>query len=289
MKVAVLGLGIMGGSIAANIVRAGHSLAVWNRTKTKAQSLLDTGARWAETPKAAAQGADVVISVVADDEAARAAWLGPEGALGGMTAEAIAIECATISLDWAREWHLAATARGVRALDAPLGGSKGAAANAQLSLFVGGSPEALAAAAPVVEAFSAQRLHLGGATAGVIYKLINNLMAAIQLAGLSEGVALAEQAGLNMEAVGKAIANGATASPFVKTKLPQVLSGDFDDVHFALRWMDKDLKYALQLAKELGVPVPAAGAVREGFRRAVIADLGEKDFSAYVDLVRRAS
>jgi 3-hydroxyisobutyrate dehydrogenase len=288
MKVAVLGLGIMGGSIAANVIKAGHALAVWNRTKTKAQTLLDAGARWADTPKAAANNADVVISVVADNDASRAAWLGPDGALGGMTAEAIAIECATISLDWARGWHLAAAARGVRALDAPLGGSKMAAANAQLSLFVGGSPEALAAAAPAIEAFSIQRLHLGGATAGVIYKLINNLMAAIQLAGLSEGVTLAERAGLNLEAFGQGVANGATASPFVKIKLPQVLSGDFDDVHFALRWMDKDLKYALQLAKELGVAAPTATAVREGFKRAVLADLGEKDFSAYVDLIRRA-
>jgi 3-hydroxyisobutyrate dehydrogenase len=289
MNVTVLGLGIMGGSIAKNVVLGGHQLTVWNRTQAKAQALLDTGARWAETPRAAAQGADVVISVVADDEASRAAWRGPDGALGGMQPEAIAIECATISLDWAREWHLAAAARGVRALDAPLGGSKVAAANAQLSLFVGGSPEALATAGPVVEAFSAHQLHLGGATAGVIYKLINNLMAAIQLAGLSEGVALAERAGLNLEAFGTAIANGATASPFVKIKLPQVLSGDFDDVHFALRWMDKDLKYALQLAKELDVPVPTTSAVRDGFRRAMLADLGEKDFSAYVDLVRRAS
>src|SRR5688500_13449690 len=126
-KLAVLGLGIMGTGIAANLLKAGHGLAVYNRTAARAQPLADLGARVAATPAEAAEGAEVVLSVVGDDEASRAVWLGEQGALGGMVSGAIVVECSTLSVAWIRELQQQAAARDLRLVDAPLGGSKPAA------------------------------------------------------------------------------------------------------------------------------------------------------------------
>lgn len=285
-NVSLLGLGIMGSGIAHNILKAGFPLTVYNRTKDKAAAILAAGAQWADSPAAAAEHADVIISVVSDDDASHAVWLGDHGALPALRSSAVAIECGTLSLDWMRQLHAYARDYNVAMIDAPLGGSKPAAEGGTLTLFIGADKAALELARPVLSAFATTLMHFGPPTSGAIYKLINNLQGALHLLALGEGVALAERASLNMQIVAQALANGAVASPLVKGKAQNVIDRSHDDVNFALRWMHKDLTYALRAADELGVPMPMVAAARELFRMALQQGKGELDFSAATEVVR---
>ncbi len=279
----MLGLGIMGGGAAHNILKNKFDLTVWNRTRSKADALLAQGARWADTPRAAAADADVVISFVADDDAGTRTWLGADGALAGMKQNAIAIECGTMSLDQIRLLHSEATACGLRFIDAPVTGSKVAAANGQLVLLVGADAAALAEVRPVLESFSSSIVHFGPTGSGALYKLINNMVAASHLVALAEGLRLAQQGGLDMQMVGQAVPNGPFASRIVLMKLPNALSHDHSDVHFELQWMLKDINYALKAAGELNVAMPMIGLTQKHFEQAATHGMAHFDTSAVVD------
>ena len=285
-NVSLLGLGIMGAGIARNILKAGFPLTVYNRTKDKATPLLDAGAQWANSPAAAAEHADVIISVVSDDEASHAIWLGDHGALPALQSSAVAVECGTLSLDWVRQLHVYARDSNVALIDAPLGGSKPVAEAGTLTLFVGADDAALEIARPVLAAFATNIMHFGPPTSGAMFKLINNLQVALHLLGLGEGIALAERAGLNMPTVTQALTNGSLASAIVKGKAQNVINRTHEDVNFALRWMHKDLTYALHAADELGVPMPMVAAAREVFRMAMQRGLADLDFAAASEVVR---
>ena len=284
--VTVLGLGIMGSGIAHNILKAGYPLTVYNRTKEKATPLIDLGAQWADSPAQAAQNADIVISVVGDDEASRSMWLGETGAFATLRPHTVAVECSTLSIEWIRNWHALAHERSVKSLDAPLAGSKLAAEAGTLTLFVGADADVLAKTRPVLSAFATNIIHFGPPASGSIYKLINNLQGAIHLLALSEGVALAERAGLNMDVVLEALNSGVAASPMVKGKAARVIDRDYDEVHFALRWMHKDLTYALRAADELGVPMPLVAEAREVYHVAMLMGLSDSDIAAVAEVVR---
>ncbi len=285
-SVALLGLGTMGSGIAQNLARRGFRLHVYNRTREKAQPVLALGAHWADSPRAAAAQAEVVLSVVGDDTASRAVWLGPEGALAGARPGAVIVECSTLSLDWIRELNGLAQERSLRCVDAPLAGSKLAAEGGTLTLLVGAEPAVLESIRPVLQAFSSSVIHFGPPGSGATYKLINNMMAAVLLAALGEGIALAEKAGLNMETVTQAVSTGAVSSPIVKGKVQNVVARNFGEAHFALRWMHKDLTYALRAADALGVPLPAAAAAHEVYRMALQKGLADVDWSAVTEVVR---
>ena len=257
-RVSLLGLGLMGAGLARNLLRAGFPLTVYNRSPEKAQPVLDQGARWAPSPRAAAENG------------------------------ALAIECSTLSLEWVQEWYAQVWARGLQAVDAPLFGSKGAAADGSVAVYVGAEPAAFEAALPVLRAFAGAVTRLGPPTAGTVYKLINNMMSGVHLAVLGEAVALAERAGLDMPAVRAAISVGSASSPMVKGRQPMVAGRQYTDVHFALRWMHKDLNYALRLGEEFEVPLPTASAARDMFRLALLRGLGDLDAAAEAELVRGA-
>jgi 3-hydroxyisobutyrate dehydrogenase-like beta-hydroxyacid dehydrogenase len=235
---------------------------------------IEAGAQWADSPALAAQQAEVVISMVGDDIASRAMWLGPDGAFATMLPHAIAVECSTLSLDWIREWHAAAATQHVKSIESPVAGSKLAAESGTLTLLVGGETDVLARVRPVLAAFSNNLVHFGPPTSGTLYKLINNLQGAIHLLALSEGIVLAERAGLNMGAVLEAVMSGAASSPMVKGKAARVIDRDYEDVHFTIRWMYKDLTYALRAADELGVPAPLVAAARS-YKMALQLELGD--------------
>jgi 3-hydroxyisobutyrate dehydrogenase len=285
--VTLLGLGIMGSGIAHCILKAGYPLTVYNRTHEKATSLIEAGAQWADTPALAAQHAEVVISMVGDDAASRAMWLGADGAFATMPTHAIAVECSTLSLDWIREWHAEAQQHAVKSIESPVGGSKLAAESGTLTLMVGGEAETLAKARPVLAAFSNNIIHFGPATTGTLYKLINNLQGAIHLLALSEGLVMAERAGLKMDAVLEAVLVGAASSPMVKGKAARVIDRDYEDVHFTIKWMYKDLTYALRAADELNVPAPLIAAAREVYKMAMQWGLGDLDIAAISEVIRR--
>jgi 3-hydroxyisobutyrate dehydrogenase len=294
-QVALLGTGIMGGGMAHNLLKAGFPLAVYNRTRAKAQPLAALGARVADTPRAAAEGADVIVVMVGDDAASRAVWLGgssagagpSDGALAGAKDGALLVDCSTLSLAWVRELAALAAARGLAFLDAPVTGSKDAAAAGELKLMVGGDAAALERARPVLKAVSQRIDHFGPTGAGAVIKLVNNLMGAVQVAVLAEGLALAEHAGLNMDQVVPFLINAAPGIPIVKGKAARIAARDYDDTQFALRWMHKDTSYAMQAANEYGVPMPTLAAAREVYQAAKALGYGDKDFAAVAEAIQQ--
>jgi 3-hydroxyisobutyrate dehydrogenase len=291
-QIAVLGLGIMGGGIARNLLKAGYPVTVYNRTREKAQPIVEAGATWADTPAVAAAQADIVISVVGDDAASRGIWLGeggvPQaaGALAAMRPGAVALECTTLSMGWVRELAGLAQARGARFVDAPMAGSKLAAAGGQLTLYVGAAPALFDEIRPVLAAFAATIVHFGPTGSGAMYKLINNMVAATHVTALAEAIGMAEKAGLDMDTVLKTITSGAVASPIVKMKAQAIVARDHTDTHFALRWMHKDLTYAQRAADELGVPIPTGALAHELLRMAMQKGWADQDFTVVAEIVR---
>ena len=286
-KVALLGLGIMGSGMASNLLKSGFALTVYNRTRERAEPFAAQGATVADTPRQAAQGADVVIAMVGDDDASRAVWLGDDGALAGVKAGATLIECSTLTPEWVRELAMQAVAKGCKFLDSPVTGSKAAAANGQLTLLVGGDAETLEAVRPVLEAVSSRIAHIGPTGAGATYKLINNMMAAVHIAALGEGLALAERAGLDIEALVPIINDSAINSLVVKGKLPRMVAHNYDDTDFALKWMHKDVRYALGLGSTFDVPLKTVQAAFDVIQAAREKGYDDMDFAATAEGVRK--
>ena len=281
-RVAILGLGIMGGGMAANWLAKGFEVSVWNRTRAKAEALAGKGAKIAATPREAATGADFIFSMVADDAASRSVWLGADGALAGAKSGAIGVESSTLTPDWIRELARQAQAKGVGFLDAPVGGSRAAAANGELRFFVGGDPQTFEAARPALAAVGAKMDLLGPVGAGATWKLINNQLAAGQIAALAEALAVAKKAGFRDEQISELILGGAPASPIVKLKLPRMLAQDFEPTDFALHLMLKDARYATALAEALGAPADMIASAAKAFARADAKGLGDKDIAAVI-------
>src|ERR1700691_2779705 len=197
--VAFIGLGRMGHGMAGRYLDAGFALAVWNRSKAKAEDLIARGARWATSPADAAVGADAVVTMVADDAASRAVWLGKNGVAATAKARTLAIECYTGSYRHASGSARELRRRGLIYIDSPVTGLPDAAAGGKLTMLVGAEPADLDAARPYLAPLSTTIRHFGAVGSGTVYKLINNLMGAIQIAGVAEGLAIAEQAGLDMK------------------------------------------------------------------------------------------
>lgn len=286
-RVAFIGLGRMGHGMAGRYLDAGFTVAVWNRSKAKAEDLIARGARWSTSPEDAAIDADAVVSMVADDEASRAVWLGKDGAAATMKAGTLAIECSTVShahaLRLSRELH----ARSLIYLDCPVTGLPDAAASGKLTLLVGANAADLELARPFLAPLSTTIRHFGEVGTGTVYKLINNLMGAIQIAGIAEGLAIAEQAGLDMKLVLEAIASGVVASPTVLRHSPRMAARDFAGATFTAALRHKDAAYAVELAESLLRDTPLMGrAAVESYARAKAA-APDDDESKMIELVSR--
>jgi 3-hydroxyisobutyrate dehydrogenase len=287
-RITFLGLGRMGSGMASRLLDAGHDLVVWNRTPGRAGPLVESGAREAATPAEAAAGTDVVFAMVSDDDASRSVWLGPDGVLaGGPRPGALAIECSTLSYDWVRELADAARDAGLRYVDAPVTGLPDAAASGRLTLLVGAAADELAAARPVLSPLAEQILHFGPVGAGTAYKLIVNLMGAVQIAGAAEGLALAERAGLDLDQVASALASGQAASPQVVRNSRRMVAASHADVVFSGRLRHKDTAYAMQLAERLGLAAPFGRAALDGLEALLASGLGDANESAIIDVARR--
>jgi 3-hydroxyisobutyrate dehydrogenase len=288
MRVAFLGLGSMGGGMAARIAAAGHTLSVFNRTGSRAAPLAKLGARVAATPRDAAQNADVIIGMTADDDSARAVWLGEQGALAADNApDALAIECSTLSHDFVLELAQSVRARGFRYVDAPVTGLPDAAAAGTLTLLVGATPNDLDAARPIFASLATRVLHFGLVGQGTVYKLMVNLMGAVQIAAAAEGVALANRAGLDLRLVADAIASGQAASPQVVRNVRRFVADDHGGpAAFTPALRLKDIEYALRLARRLGVPSEFGQAAAGLYRRLCEMGFGHDNESRIIDAVR---
>lgn len=238
----------MGSGMARRILEAGHDLRVYNRTDSKARSLERAGARRCLTPREASADAELVIAMTADDESSRSVWLGPHGILAAqLTPKALAIECSTLSHEWVMELAAKAEAIGLRYLDAPVTGLPENAATGTLTLLIGADPADLEAARPVLSAVSNRVLRFGGVGTGTAYKLIINMIGAVQIASLAEGLALAEKAGLDLKTVSEAIASGQAASPQVVRNARRIADNDHgENVVFTPVLRLKDVVYALR-------------------------------------------
>lgn len=286
--IALLGLGTMGHGMAASLLKAGYPLTVWNRTRSKAEPLARSGATVADTPARAAKEAAIILAMLADDDASRAAWLGRDGALSAMSPQSVAVECSTLSPDWIQELHAAVTHRGLRMAAAPVTGSRTQAEAGQLNFLVGANDDTLAAISPVLQCMSKEILHLGPVGSGSQLKLINNFLCAVQVTSFAEALAWMERTGLRLDAALDFLKRGAPGSGIVSTMSERMTRRTYD-VNFLLRLMAKDLRYARGAAAQLGIQVSTASSALELFSQAEEQGLGEKDMSAVIEVVRRAS
>jgi 3-hydroxyisobutyrate dehydrogenase len=255
--------------MAGRYLDAGCSVAVWNRSRAKAEDLIARGARWASSPADAAIDADAVVTMVADDEASRTVWLGTDGAATTMKAGTLAIECSTVSYAHALALSQELTGRGLIYIDSPVTGLPDAAASGKLTLLVGADPADLEKARPYLVPLSSTIRHFGAVGSGTVYKLINNLMGAIQIAGIAEGLAIAEQAGLDMKLVLEAVETGVAASPQVMRHSKRMVARNFAGATFTSALRHKDAAYAVALAEQLLSAAPIMGrAAVEAYQRA---------------------
>ncbi|MEN3289723.1 MAG: 3-hydroxyisobutyrate dehydrogenase [Bradyrhizobium sp.] len=272
VRVAFIGLGRMGHGMAGRYLDAGFDVSVWNRSRAKADELIARGARWSTSPGDAAIDADAVVTMVADDDASRAVWLGSDGAATTMKAGTFAIECSTVSHDHALRLSRELHARSLIYIDCPVTGLPDAAAAGKLTLLVGANGADLEKARPFLAPLSTTIRHFGEVGSGTVYKLINNLMGAIQIAGIAEGLAIAEQAGLDMKLVLEAVESGVAASPQVIRHSKRMVARDFTGATFTASLRHKDAAYAVALAESLlrERPLVSSAAV-EAYARAKVA------------------
>jgi 3-hydroxyisobutyrate dehydrogenase len=288
-KVAFVGLGNMGYSMARRVLEAGHHLHVYNRTASRAEVLVGQGATFFATPMAACAGADAIVSMVADDLASRSVWLGPHGILAAKAAkEALAVECSTLSHPWVMELSKEVRRRGLRYLDAPVTGLPDTAAAGDLTLLVGAGAEDLEAARYLLAAFSKRIFRFGEIGAGTAYKLIINMLGAVQIASAAEAMAIAERAGLDLNIVAEAIAMGQAASPQVIRNTRRMTDDDHKrNVVFTPVLRLKDVQYGLQLAQNLGIGSPFGSLAGAKFRQLCDLGLVDDNESNIIEIARR--
>jgi 3-hydroxyisobutyrate dehydrogenase len=286
-RVAFIGLGRMGHGMAGRYLDAGFQVALWNRSKAKADDLIARGAKWAASPRDAAVDADAVVTMVADDEVSRSVWLGKDGAAGAMKAGTLAIECSTVSYRHALDQSRELGAQGLTYIDCPVTGLPNTAASGELTLLIGADPADLEKARPFLKPISSTIRHFGPVGTGTVYKLINNLMGAIQIAAIAEGLAIAEQAGLDMKLVLEAVETGAAASPQVIRHSRRMAARDFADIGFTPTLRHKDVVYAVALAESLLAAAPIMGhAAADAYQQAKAA-APDDDEGKMIEIVSR--
>jgi len=266
VRVAFIGLGKMGVGMASRLLGAGHQVCVYNRTAAKAESLVALGARLALSPKDACRDVEATFCMVADDAASRAMWLGEEGILAAtLSPGSPAIECSTLSHEWVMELARHVADRGLRYVDSPVTGLPADAAAGALTLLVGAGEADLESVSGLLGALSNRILHFGAVGTGTAYKLIINMIGAVQIASAAEGLALARRAGLNLNTVAEAISSGQAASPQVVRNIHRMAQADHDrNIVFTTALRLKDVEYALRLVQELRMSAPFGELAERG-------------------------
>jgi len=278
-RVAILGLGIMGSGMASRLLEEGFPVSVFNRNQEKARPFAARGAFVTNSPREAATGSEVILSMVADDTASREVWLGANGALAAELRGALLIESSTLSVAWVKELAAEAEKQGCDFLDAPVTGSKPHAESGQLLFLAGGSEQGFERAQPVWSVLGRDAIHLGPVGSGALMKLVNNFLAAVQTVSFAEALALLDAGGLNREKAISILSEGVPGSPMIKRAAARVLSGDFSP-HFLMPLMAKDIRYAIQEGAERQVDLGTARAALRIFEAALDAGYGGRDFTA---------
>lgn len=281
-----IGLGVMGGRIARRLLDAGHTLTGYNRTRSKAQWLLDLGMQWGATARTVAQTTDYVFIMVANTTALQAVANGPEGVLAGLHPGAILVDMSTVSPTTSRELAAQVAAQGASMLDAPVSGSVTTLEQGKLSIMVGGEHSAYEQVLPILHDIGPKVTYIGANGLAATMKIATNLSLAVQMLAFSEGVLLAEKSGITREIAVDVLLNSVIASPMLLYRGPFVLQQP-EEAWFDVNMMQKDLLLALELARAREVPLPTTAVTNEMLTAARGMGLAAKDFAALFEVLAR--
>jgi 3-hydroxyisobutyrate dehydrogenase len=285
MKLAFIGLGVMGFPMAGHLAKAGHQVTVYNRTAAKAQAwTAQYGGAQGATPAEAAHGAELVFTCVGNDDDVRAVTLGETGALAGMGKGAILVDHTTASAELARELDRAAKARGLGFLDAPVSGGQAGAETGKLTVMIGGEATSFQRAEPVMAHYGRAVTHMGPAGNGQLTKMVNQILIAGLVQGLAEGLNFAMRAGLDAKKAAGVIAKGAAQSWQLENRFETMLHGKFD-FGFAVDWMRKDLGICLAEARRNKSALPVTALVDQFYERVQERGGGRWDTSSLIHLL----
>ncbi len=288
MKIAFIGMGTMGAPMALNILKAGYDVVVYNRHRDKEKTVAEAGAARAASPAEAAAGADVVITCVSDTPDVRAILLGNNGVIEGAKEGTVVVDMSTISPSATREMADTLAKKRIRMIDAPVSGGSEGAQKGTLAIMIGGDPDDVEKVRPVLEAMGKTITHVGPIGSGQITKAINQVVIAATYLGVAEGMTLGMKAGLDMEKVVAAIAGGAAGSWVLDNRAAFMVKNDYP-LGFRVRLHAKDLKIALEAARELGVTLPVSAQVEQIESGLIGRGFGDEDVSAMARSIRELS
>ena len=283
-RIGFIGIGLMGLPMARRLLETGYSLSVWNRTAEKAASLLAAGAKWASSPRALAQAADVVITMITDSSASEEVCCGANGVLEGGHPGLTLIDMSSIAPEMSRSIAERARAKGVPMLDAPVTGNPKVASEGKLGIMAGGPKETFEACLPIFENMGVKVIHVGGNGMGTTLKLVNNLIMGVAIEAASEALVLAKKAGIDPQKVIEITSVGGARTGAMEIRGPWMVQHDFSP-RFSANNMYKDLSSALKLAEEVGVSLPATSISLEILRAAKSQGKGDLDSCVVISVL----
>jgi 3-hydroxyisobutyrate dehydrogenase-like beta-hydroxyacid dehydrogenase len=283
-----VGLGSMGGRMTDRLLTKGHTVTGHNRTKSKAQWLIDKGMKWADTPRGVAEASDVVFCMVTDSAALETVANGPDGIVAGLSAGKVLIDMSTVSPAASRALAERARAKGADMVDSPVSGSVLTLESGKLTMMVGGRADTFEKIKPLLLDIGPKATHVGDNGLAVSMKIATNLSLIVQMLAFSEGVLLAEKAGIARKTAVEVLTNSVIASPMVQYRGPMVLQLP-DEAWFDMKMMQKDTTLALEMGRRLGVPLPTTAVANEYLTAARAMGLAEKDFAAIFQVLAQMS
>ena len=285
--IGVIGLGAMGSRIADRLLDAGHRVYATNRSPAKAEPLVERGLIWLDTPREVAASAEVVLSMVTDDAALQAITAGPQGLLAGLDAGSVYVDMSTVSPQASRELAERVHALGARMLDAPVSGSIPQAESGTLAIMVGGERQAFAAVEPLLRELGQTVTHIGPNGQGLLLKLAINISLAVQTLAFSEGLLLAERAGVDPEVAAEVMSTSSIGSPMLKARVPLLLHLP-EHAWFDVELMQKDIRLARDAADELAIPLPSATVADQVLSQARELGYGHRDLASFHEVLAAA-
>ena len=288
MNLGYIGLGVMGGRMAARLLEKGHRVTGYNRTRAKAQWLIDRGMVWADSPRAVAQASDAIFIMVSDSAGLEAVTLGADGVVSGLSSGKLVIDMSTISPDVSRAVAARVRAAGADMVDAPVSGSPLTLEQGKLSMMVGGERATFDRVKPILEDIGPKVTHVGANGLALSMKIAINLSLAVQMLAFSEGVLLAEKSGIPRATAVDVMTNSVIASPMIQYRGPFVLNLP-DEAWFNVAMMQKDMTLALDMGRELNVPLPTTSVTNDFLTAARGAGLSDRDFAAVFQLLAQMS
>lgn len=287
-KLGFIGLGVMGSRMVKRLLDAGHEVTGYNRTKSKAQWLLEAGMKWADSPRAVVEASDISMSMVTNTNALKAVAEGVDGLLAGLGSGKIYVDMSTVSPAYSQELAKQVEVQGAVMLDAPVSGSVITLEEGKLSLMVGGDPAVFEKVKPILLDIGPKATYVGRNGLAVTMKIATNLSLAVQMLAFSEGILIAEKAGIKRETAVEVLLNSVIASPMVKYRGPFVLQMP-EEAWFNVNMMQKDVTLALELGRQLDIPLPTTAVTNEMLTAARGMGFEELDFAALFDALAQMS